>query len=81
MEQVARSASAILQAERQGTPVLEHQKVAFDRARVALDAVRPEVARDMAEAVTRDPGLIDEAAAGHSNRLIGAVRRTLAAAP
>ena len=74
VERVARSATAIAQAQEQGAPLLEHQKVAFDQARARLEQIRPGSSRDMAAAVERNPGLVGEAAAGRSGPMIDAMK-------
>ena len=56
-----------------GLPVLPHQDLARERAREALDRVRPHAARDAAEAFRRDPELIGQAAAGRSNAALRAI--------
>src|SRR3546814_1857910 len=40
VERASRSAEAVLQARASGGPVLEHQKVALERATEALDQIR-----------------------------------------
>ncbi|MDE8651463.1 Ti-type conjugative transfer relaxase TraA [Novosphingobium album (ex Liu et al. 2023)] len=75
VERASRSAEAVLQARASGGPVLEHQKVALERATEALDQIRPEASRDMASAMQRDPGLLREAAAGRSGPMVEAMRQ------
>ena len=64
VERVARSAQTIAQAHEKGAPVLEHQKVALENARRALEQIRPGSSRDMIAAAERNPGLVRDAAAG-----------------
>ncbi|BAV66690.1 Ti-type conjugative transfer relaxase TraA [Sphingobium cloacae] len=75
VERASRSAEAVLQARVSGGPVLEHQKVALERAIEALDQIRPSASRDMASAMQRDPTLLREAAAGHSGPMVEAIRQ------
>ena len=73
VERASRSAEAVLQARASGGPVLEHQKVALERATEALEQIRPGASRDMASAMQRDPGLLREAAAGRSGPMVAAM--------
>ena len=73
VERASRSAEAVLQARASGGPVLEHQKVALERATEALDQIRPGASRDLASAMQRDPALLREAAAGRSGPMIEAM--------
>ncbi len=75
VERASRSAEAVLQARASGGPVLEHQKVALERATEALDQIRPSASRDMASAMQRDPTLLREAAAGRSGPMVEAIRQ------
>ncbi|OYX16718.1 MAG: Ti-type conjugative transfer relaxase TraA [Sphingomonadales bacterium 32-67-7] len=75
VERASRSAEAVLQARASGGPVLEHQKVALERATAALDQIRPGASRDMASAMQRDPALLREAAAGRSGPMIAAMEQ------
>src|SRR3546814_11683020 len=54
VERASRSAEAVLQAHASGGPVLEHQKVALERAGQALDQLRAGASRDLASAMQRD---------------------------
>ena len=73
VERVARSAQTIAQAHEKGAPVLEHQKVALENARRALEQIRPGSSRDMIAAAERNPGLVRDAAAGRSGPMIDAM--------
>ena len=73
VERASRSAEAVLQARASGGPVLEHQKVALERATEALDQIRAGASRDMASAMRREPGLLHEAAAGRSGPMVEAM--------
>jgi Ti-type conjugative transfer relaxase TraA len=66
-EAVVRFASAtseIVRIREQGRTEGAQQRAAFDAARVGLDAVRPNAARDLRAAFVRDMGLLTEASAG-----------------
>jgi hypothetical protein len=60
----ARATRDIVQMREQGRPESALQRRAFDAARVGLDAVRPNAARDLRAAFVRDMGLLQDAAAG-----------------
>lgn len=75
VERTSRSAEAVLQARASGGPVLEHQKVALDRATQALDQIRPGASRDLSSAMQRDPALLRDAAAGRSGPMMDAMRQ------
>src|SRR3546814_7845591 len=64
VERASRSAEAVSQARASGGPVLEHQKVALERATEALDQIKAGASRDMTSAFQRGPGFLHEAAAG-----------------
>lgn len=73
VERASRSAEAVLQAQASGGPVLEHQKVALERATEGLEQIRPGASRDLSSAMQRDPALLHEAAAGRSGPMIEAM--------
>ncbi|PSO09709.1 MULTISPECIES: Ti-type conjugative transfer relaxase TraA [unclassified Sphingobium] len=73
VERTSRSAEAVLQARASGGVVLEHQKVALERATQALDQIKPGASRDLASAMQRDPALLREAAAGRSGPMMDAM--------
>jgi hypothetical protein len=52
---------------------LPHQDLARDKARAALDQVRPSAGRDADNAFRRDPGLVSQAASGRSNAALRAL--------
>jgi Ti-type conjugative transfer relaxase TraA len=70
----ARSVFAITRMEEQELPVLPHQRQAEERARAALDAIRPHAARDLDSAFERDPVLVHEAADGRTKAAIRAMQ-------
>lgn len=75
VERVARATEAISQAQEKGVPILEHQKVALEQTRGALDRVQPDALRDMGAAIERNPALIREAASGRSGPLLAAMAK------
>src|SRR3546814_15976187 len=75
VERASRSAEAVLQARESGAPVLEHQKVALERATQALDQIRPGASRDLSAAMQRAPALLREAADGRSGPMPAAIDR------
>jgi Ti-type conjugative transfer relaxase TraA len=60
----SRATRDIVQTREQGRPENAQQRAVFDTARIGLDAVRPNAARDLRAAFVRDMGLLQEAAAG-----------------
>lgn len=60
----ARATNDIARMREQGRTENAQQRAAFDAARVGLDAVRPNAARDLRAAFVRDMGLLQEASAG-----------------
>jgi Ti-type conjugative transfer relaxase TraA len=60
----ARATAAIAQMRELGRPETARQRAVFDAARMGLDAVRPNAARDLRAAFVRDMGLLQEASAG-----------------
>jgi hypothetical protein len=52
---------------------LEHQKVALQQARDALDKIPLGAARDMIAATERNPGLVRDAATGRSDPMLAAM--------
>ncbi|MCP4025294.1 MAG: Ti-type conjugative transfer relaxase TraA, partial [Sphingomonas sp.] len=73
VERTSRAAEAVLQTKTSSGIVLEHQKVALQRAIDALEQLRPGGSDDMHEAMTRNPALLREAAAGRSGPMIAAM--------
>ncbi len=70
----ARSVLDIARIQEREFPVLPHQRQAQERARAALDAIRPHAARDLDSAFDRDPALLGEAASGRTQRVIRAMQ-------
>lgn len=73
VQRFARATADIVRMREDGYTELPHQKIAYDKARSGLDAVRPETARDLRSAFVRDMGLIEEAAQGRTNVAIRAM--------
>jgi hypothetical protein len=74
IQRYAHSIRDIDRMQQQELPVLPHQRQAQERARAALDALRPHAARDLDSAFERDPTLAREAADGRTQRTIRAMR-------
>jgi Ti-type conjugative transfer relaxase TraA len=74
VEKYARSVIDIGKTQDRGLPPMPHQEAARDKARKALDQVRPHAARDATVAFNREPGLIAEAANGRTNGVIRAMQ-------
>jgi hypothetical protein len=62
----AKATAEIVRMRKQNLDELPHQRAAFDQARVALDRIRPDGARDLRAAFARDMKMIDEFAAGQA---------------
>jgi Ti-type conjugative transfer relaxase TraA len=71
VERYARAAADIVRMRAANLEALPHQKVAFVEAGKALDALRPDGARDLRNAMNADRGLIEQAARGQT---AGAIR-------
>src|SRR3546814_8452334 len=68
VERFARATADVVATRRQHREELPHERAAWERAGAALNAARPEAARDMREAFERDPALIDAAAKGRTTQ-------------
>ncbi len=73
VQRYARATADILKMRRQGLEELPHQRVAFDAAGTALNAIRPDSAHDLRGAFARDRRLIDEATTGRTTAAIRAM--------
>ena len=67
VERYARALDERSIARENGVQLMPHQDQARERARIALDQVRPHAARDLEKAFQREPDLIGLAAGGRSN--------------
>ncbi|MGQ2936532.1 Ti-type conjugative transfer relaxase TraA [Sphingopyxis sp.] len=75
VERYARALDAVRQTRAQGIEAMPHQRVALDRAKEALDAVRSHASTDLGTAFERRPELIREAAEGRGEASVHAMNR------
>ena len=75
VERYARALDAVNQTRAQGLDTMPHQRVALDRAKEALDAVRPHASTDLGAAFQRQPELVREAAEGRSQETLRAMNK------
>ncbi|RYY26342.1 MAG: Ti-type conjugative transfer relaxase TraA [Sphingomonadales bacterium] len=73
VQRFARATADIMRLRNDGYTELPHQRIAFDKASKALDALRPEASRDLRSAFARDSGLISEASQGRATSAIRAM--------
>ncbi|MDV3459224.1 Ti-type conjugative transfer relaxase TraA [Sphingomonas sp. HF-S4] len=73
VQRFARAAADIVRMRNDGYAELPHQRIAYDKAREALDTARPDASRDLRTAFARDPGMISEAAQGRTNAALRAM--------
>jgi transposase-like protein len=73
VERYARATADIWRMRGQGLEELPHQRQAFRQSVQALDAVRPQAARDLREAFTHSPELVADAAKGRTAATIRAM--------
>jgi len=73
VQRYARATADIMRMRKDGYAELPHQRIAFDKARDALEAVRPDAARDLRAAFARDAELIEDAAKGRTSAAIRAM--------
>ncbi|WEK02650.1 MAG: Ti-type conjugative transfer relaxase TraA [Candidatus Sphingomonas phytovorans] len=74
VQRFARTTADILRMRNDGYTELPHQRIAFDKARAALDAARPDASRDLRAAFARQPHLIDETARGRTSAAMRAMK-------
>ncbi|SEI99345.1 plasmid mobilization system relaxase [Sphingobium sp. AP50] len=74
VERYAKAMDAIQQTRAQGLDAMPHQREAFDRARDALDALRPEGSSDLNSAFRSSPELVREAAEGRGQAAVRAMQ-------
>jgi hypothetical protein len=74
VQRYARAVAEIDRMQYRGLPVLPHQEAALAKAAERLDQIRPEAARDLANAFAENPGLVREATEGGTQRAIRAMR-------
>ena len=75
VERYARAVNEVARMRDRGLPVLPHQHDALNRAGEALDAIRPDAATDLQNALQRQPELIHEAAEGRSRAAVHAMNK------
>jgi Ti-type conjugative transfer relaxase TraA len=73
VERYARATAELMRMRDQGSSALPHQLSAREAAREKLDAVRPNAARDLANALRRQPELVGQAASGNTTATIRAM--------
>lgn len=74
VERYARALDAIRQARAQGIDAMPHQREALDRAREALDTIRPQGSTDLNSAFRGAPELVREAAQGRTHEAVRAMQ-------
>jgi Ti-type conjugative transfer relaxase TraA len=74
VESYAKAVDAIRQTRAQGIDAMPHQREALDRARDAVDALRPEGSTDLDSAFRNGPELIREAAQGRGYDAVRAMQ-------
>jgi len=74
VERFARATRDIVRLTSQGYDALPHQRIELDAAGKALDALRPNAARDLTRALEKGPELIDGAAKGRTSAAIRALQ-------
>ncbi|MEG8222341.1 Ti-type conjugative transfer relaxase TraA [Sphingomonas sp. HH69] len=74
VERYAKALDAIQQTRAQGLDAMPHQREALDRARDALDAIRPEGSSDLNSAFRSGPELVREAAEGRGQAAVRAMQ-------
>ena len=74
VERYAKAVDAIQQTRAQGIDAMPHQRAALDRAREALDAIRPQGSTDLNSAFRGGPELIREAAEGRGHAAVRAMQ-------
>ena len=75
VERYAKALDAVQQTRAQGLDPMPHQRVALDRAKDALDTVRPHASTDLGAAFQRQPGLVREAAEGRGEAALKAMSK------
>jgi hypothetical protein len=74
VERYARALDSIEQTHAQDLQAMPHQRAALDRARDALDAIRPEASTDLNSAFRGNPELVREASAGRGGAAVKAMQ-------
>ncbi|KQN04870.1 conjugal transfer protein TraA [Sphingobium sp. Leaf26] len=74
VERYAKALDAIQQTRAQGLDAMPHQREAFDTARDALEAIRPEGSSDLNSAFRSSPKLVHEADEGRGQAAVRAMQ-------
>lgn len=74
VERYAKALDAIRETRAQGIDAMPHQREALERARDALDAIRPQGSTDLNSAFRGEPELIREAAQGRGHEAVRAMQ-------
>ena len=74
VERYAKALDSVRQARAQGLDPMPHQRVALDRAKDALDTIRPQASTDLGVAFERQPELVREAAEGRGQSALSAMQ-------
>ena len=74
VERYAKALDAVQQTRAQGLDPMPHQRVALDRAKESLDAIRPHASTDLGAAFERQPELVREAAEGRGQSALRAMQ-------
>jgi hypothetical protein len=74
VERYARAEQDVERIRRKGLSPMPHQEAALDKARTALNEIKPKAGRDLATAFSRQPELIAEAASGRTANAVRAMQ-------
>ena len=75
VERYAKALDAVQQTRAQGLEAMPHQRAALDRAKDALDTIRPHATTDLGAAFERQPELVREAAEGRGQAALKAMSK------
>ncbi len=74
VERYARAEQDIDRMRQKGLSPMPHQETALDKARTALNEIKPKAGRDLVRAFSRQPELVAEAASGRTTNAIRAMQ-------
>jgi Ti-type conjugative transfer relaxase TraA len=74
VERYARAEQDIERMRQRGLSPMPHQETALEKARTALNEIKPKAGRDLATAFSRQPELISEAASGRTANAVRAMQ-------
>ncbi len=74
VERYARAEQDIDRMRQKGLSPMPHQEIALEKARTALNEIKPKAGRDLATAFSRQPELIAEAASGRTANAVRAMQ-------